>query len=92
MMFNMRTTLTIDDNLAAALKKRAFETGKSFKATVNETLARGLMSETLKPARRKKVNTSSVSLGRPRMDLTSATRLAGELEDEELVRKMDQRK
>ena len=35
----MRTTLTIDDDLAKALKRRAQETGRSFKALVNEALA-----------------------------------------------------
>ena len=34
----MRTTLTLDDDVAAKLKAEARRTGKSFKATVNELL------------------------------------------------------
>lgn len=38
----MRTTLTLDDNLADALNRAARLTGRSFKAVVNDTLRRGL--------------------------------------------------
>lgn len=38
----MRTTLTLDDDLAEALNRAARLTGRSFKAVVNETLRRGL--------------------------------------------------
>jgi hypothetical protein len=38
----MRTTLTLDDDLADALNRAARLTGRSFKAVVNDTLRRGL--------------------------------------------------
>ena len=38
----MRTTLTLDDDLAAALKERARRTDQPFKQVVNDTLRRGL--------------------------------------------------
>ena len=38
----MRTTLTLDDDLAAALKEQAQRTGEPFKQVVNDTLRRGL--------------------------------------------------
>jgi hypothetical protein len=38
----MRTTLTLDDDLAEALNRAARLSGRSFKAVVNETLRRGL--------------------------------------------------
>jgi len=38
----MRTTLTLDDDLAEALNRTARLTGRSFKAVVNDTLRRGL--------------------------------------------------
>lgn len=38
----MRTTLTIDDDLALALKDLARNSGKSFKAVVNEVMRNGL--------------------------------------------------
>jgi len=41
-MPNMRTTLTIDDDVLQALKDLAHQRGISFKTLVNETLRRGL--------------------------------------------------
>jgi Arc/MetJ family transcription regulator len=38
----MRTTLTLDDDVAAKLQAEARRTGKSFKETVNGALRRGL--------------------------------------------------
>lgn len=39
----MRTTLTIDDLIAAELKRKMLnDTGKTFKKVVNETLEKGL--------------------------------------------------
>ena len=42
----MRTTLTIDDDLAEALRDLAHRTRRSFKQVVNETLRRGLFQAT----------------------------------------------
>jgi hypothetical protein len=88
----MRTTLTIDDKLAAALKKRAFETGKSFKEVVNEALRAGLASPT--PLKAKPFKTKSFPMGGPMpgINLDKANQLAADLEDEELIRKMRLRK
>lgn len=38
----MRTTLTVDEDVAVALKRAAQASGRSFKDTVNEALRRGL--------------------------------------------------
>jgi hypothetical protein len=38
----MRTTLTLDDDLAAELDRTARRLGRSFKDVVNETIRRGL--------------------------------------------------
>ena len=88
----MRTTLTIDDSLVDALKKRAFETGKSFKQVVNEVIASGLQPPP-KPAPKPFVQ-KTYKLGQPvpGVNLDKALQLAGELEDEEIARKMEQRK
>jgi len=40
----MRTTLTLDDDVAAKLKEEARRAGQPFRAIVNETLRRGLAS------------------------------------------------
>lgn len=89
----MRTTLTIDDKLGRELKKRAYETGKSFKEIVNETLRAGLERQQALP-RSRPYRVERVSLGQAAagLNLDKATRLAGELEDDELGRKMEQRK
>ncbi len=88
----MRTTLTIDDSIAAELKKRSYETRKSFKHVVNETLAAGLRQSTPPKQKRIKVRTFSLGSPLPGIDLTKANQLAGELEDQELVRKLELRK
>lgn len=38
----MRTTLTLDDDLARALQEMARASGRSFKSVTNETIRRGL--------------------------------------------------
>lgn len=38
----MRTTLTLDDELAAEIKREAARSGRSFKDTVNDSLRLGL--------------------------------------------------
>jgi hypothetical protein len=93
MMSGMRTTLTIDDKLAAALKKRAFETGKSFKEVVNDALRAGLATDQSLP-KPKPFKGKSFSMGEPLpgINLDKANQLAGELEDEEIMRKMQLRK
>jgi hypothetical protein len=40
----MRTTLTLDDDVAAKLKAESRRAGRSFREIVNETLRRGLAS------------------------------------------------
>jgi hypothetical protein len=56
----MRTTLTLDDDVAARLKSLADKSKKSFKVTVNEVLRRGLSAQELRtPVRRFKVKTFS---------------------------------
>jgi hypothetical protein len=41
----MRTTLTIDPDLADALRKKAHRARKPFKQVVNETLRAGLVAQ-----------------------------------------------
>lgn len=50
----MRTTLTIDDDVAYGLKKvQEDDPAKSFKEIVNEMLRRGLRSQTSSPNKKK---------------------------------------
>ena len=46
MMFTMRTTLTLDDELAERLAQLARDTRRPFKVVVNEALRRGLGEQT----------------------------------------------
>lgn len=89
----MRTTLTIDDELATALKKRAYETGKSFKEVVNEALRAGLEADHVLP-RPRPYELDPVALGEPLpgINLDKALALAGALEDDEAALKMRLRK
>lgn len=89
----MRTTLTLEDTIAEALKKRAYETDRSFKEVVNETLRAGLeQSRDLPSPRRYRLKPASLGTPRANIDLDKALQLAGTLEDEELGHKMDLRK
>jgi len=86
----MRTTVTLDSDLAAKLRALARERGISFKEALNSTLRRGLASGGGSPQR---YRLASRRLGlRPGVDLEHALRLAGELEDAETIRKLVLRK
>jgi hypothetical protein len=89
----MRTTLTLDEQIAKALKSAAHRTGKPFKQVVNETLRAGLAAGHAS-ARPQPFRLKTVSLGGVRggLNLEKALRLAEALEDEELARKLAQRK
>jgi predicted transcriptional regulator len=80
----MRTTITLDDDLAARLKDAAHERNVSFKTAVNEAIRSGLE----RPRRPRPYRVTARSMGVPAIDLSKATQLAGQLEDEELVRRL----
>jgi hypothetical protein len=63
----MRTTLTIDDDVAAMLDRLRKSRDTSLKQLVNEALRRGLNEVSGRAKRRKEVRTRSVSLGRLRI-------------------------
>ena len=48
----MRTTLTLDDDVAAKLKAEARRAGRSFREIVNDALRRGLASQRVTAQRR----------------------------------------
>jgi hypothetical protein len=89
----MRTTLTLDDDLAAALKERAKRSGRPFKEVVNLIVRQGLEAEMAPPPiRRYRLEPSSLGGARPGIDLDRALRLADALEDAEIARKLELRK
>jgi len=60
----MRTTLSLDDDVAAMLERLRKTRDESFKDLVNEALRRGLRQMSARPQRRKPFRTRAVSLGR----------------------------
>lgn len=60
----MRTTLSLDEDVAAMLERLRREREDSFKDLVNEALRRGLRQMTARPARRQPFRTRAVDLGR----------------------------
>jgi hypothetical protein len=79
----MRTTLTLDDQLATELQGIARRSGKPFKEIVNETLRNGLRSS--KPYRLATVSLGGVRAG---VNLDKALSIADAIEDEEIVLKL----
>ena len=78
----MRTTLTIDDDLAGLLKERARELGVPFKEAVNRTIRAGL-GEAVNVRRGKTPKTQPHSFGfRPGIDVDKLGQLSDELESE----------
>lgn len=88
----MRTTLTLEPDVAEALRKRAHRGRKPFKRVVNEALRAGLASLDGPPARRYRLKPVSLGGVVPGVDLDRALRLADALEDDALVRKLELRK
>ncbi len=89
----MRTTTTIDDDLAATLKEASRRSGKPFKQVLNETLRAGLQAQQAPPqARRYRLRPNSLGGVVPGIDLDKALRLADALEDEAIVRELEARK
>ncbi len=85
----MRTTVTLDDDVVARIKRVAHERGLSFKDAINALLRAGLGAG----AKPKPYRVPSRPLGlRPGFDLDKASQLAAALEDDELIRKLEMRK
>jgi hypothetical protein len=59
----MRTTLTLDNDVAAALERLRKSRDASLKDLVNEAMRRGLKEMTAPPKRREPFRTRSVDLG-----------------------------
>jgi len=64
----VRTTLTLDDDVAAKLKSLARRTGRAFRDVVNETLRRGLV-DSRQPRVRQPFKVEARDLGRQRPGL-----------------------
>ena len=89
----MRTTLTIDDDIARQLRDIVHRSGKPFKNVVNEALRAGMennrIADVSRPYRLEPVAMGGVT---GPCDLDKALQLADRLEDEETSRKLLLRK
>ena len=85
----MRTTLTLDDDLAGILQEKARQQGNSFKAVVNNLIRAGLAATGHHSAERARVQVRPKDLGqlRPGYDPDKMNQLVDELEVEEYLRK-----
>jgi hypothetical protein len=82
----MRTTVTLDPDVEAVVKRLMRDRGLSFKEAVNAAIRAGAAPPGAP------FETPTFDMGEPRVELTKALRLAGELEDEEIVRRLASRK
>lgn len=85
MMLPMRTTLTLDSDVAQLLEREMARRHLSFKRVVNDALRRGLGSSSTAD-----FTFPSFDMGESRIDLTHATRVAADLEDGALATKLAQ--
>ena len=84
----MRTTIDLDESLLARLRDEAHREGVSFRALLTRVILRGL--EPPSPTKNVEYKPPSFSMGQVRegINLVKALQLAGDLEDEEIIRKM----
>ena len=80
----MRTTITLDPDVEVLVRRAMNERGLSFKDAVNDALRSALTSD----RKRRPARTRSYAMGEARFPIEHALRIAGELEDEEILRKM----
>lgn len=79
----MRTTVTLDPDTESLVRRLMAERGVSFKQALNDAIRDGAA-----PRTRGSFATRTFDLGRPRQDLDQALQLAGQIEDDELIRRM----
>lgn len=78
----MRTTVTLDPDVESLLRKEVRRRGEPFKEVLNNAIRAGLRNaQTGKGA----FEPLTFDMGEPRVDLTKATALAAELEDDVLI-------
>jgi hypothetical protein len=74
MIFHMRTTIVIDDELFRELKKRAAEENRTLSQVTQEALRRGLARRPV-PRRAGRVRLRSFSMGKPAVDIADRNQL-----------------
>jgi hypothetical protein len=87
----MRTTVTLDPDVEALLRRIMKRQGLSFKAALNQAIREGLSRPASKSPRPYVLKTYRMGY-RPEVALDKALALAAALEDEEIARKLSVRK
>ena len=75
--------MTLDADTQQLVRRRMSERGQSFKEALNDLVREAVREPDSVPFR-----TRTVAMGTPTVNLDRALQLAGELEDEELVRRL----
>ncbi len=86
----MRTTVTLDEDVAAKLHQVSRERGVSFKGALNDAVRAGLAADA-PPSRAFRVRAHPLGI-RPHVNIDKALGLADEIEDAEILRKLELRK
>lgn len=81
----MRTTLTLDDDVADFLRAQSRLHDKPFKQMVNETLRRGMAPELRRPARARYRVEPNRSAFLPGVDPRRLNQLSDQLETEDFI-------
>lgn len=80
----MRTTVTLDPDTEQIVRRRMRERGVTFKEALNDAIRSGARA----PGTRRPFRTETAAMGETRVNLDRALQIAGDLEDDELVRKL----
>jgi len=80
----MRTTVTLDPDTDAVIRRLMRERRLTFKQALNAAIRAGTKAPSGEPVQ----YTSPKHMGVPRVPLDKALQLAAQLEDEEIVRKL----
>jgi hypothetical protein len=81
----VRTTVTLDPDVAALLQRAMRQRGLTFKQALNDALRAAMSGED----QRKPIETPTFDMGRPTVPLEHALRLAAELDDGDTRRQLD---
>lgn len=84
MMIDVRTTVTLDPDVEALVKRSMKDRGLTFKQALNDAVRAGMAS----PGQGRATTFPTHAMGAPLVDVTKALRLAGELEDSELAARL----
>jgi hypothetical protein len=80
----VRTTVTLDPDVEQIVRRRMAERGVSFKEALNDAIRSGIRSAGATAP----FHTETAAMGESRVSLDRALQIAGNVEDDELVRKL----